>query len=39
MVFDEDHSRTRSGFAAEKLAALRHLELNLIRRDKVTGAA
>ena len=36
MVFDEDHSRARSGFAAENLAILRHLEFNLIRRDKVT---
>ena len=36
MVFDEDHSRASSGFAAENLAILRHLEFNLIRRDKVT---
>ena len=36
MVFDEDHSRASSGFSAENLAILRHLEFNLIRRDKVT---
>ena len=35
-VYEEDHSRARSGFAAENLADLRHLEFNLIRRDKVT---
>ena len=35
MVFDEDYSRARSGFAGENLAILRQLEFNLNRRDKM----
>ncbi len=34
VVFGEDDSRARSGFAAENLAATRRLALNLLRRDK-----
>ena len=34
VVFGEDHSRARSGFAAENLAATRRLAVNLLRRDK-----
>lgn len=36
MVFDEDHSRARSEYAAENLAIMRHLAFNMIRLDKVT---
>ena len=36
MVFDEDHSRARQGFAAENLAIMRHFCFNMIRRDKGT---
>lgn len=36
MVFDEDHSRARSGHAAENLAIMRHVAFNMIRLDKVT---
>ncbi len=32
--FAEDQSRVRSGFAAENLATLRRLALNLLKRDK-----
>ena len=35
MVFDEDHSRARSGYAAENLAIVRHVAFNMIRLDKV----
>jgi predicted transposase YbfD/YdcC len=34
VVFGEDDSRARSGFAAENLAATRRLAVNLLRRDK-----
>lgn len=34
VVFGEDESRARSGFAAENLAATRRLAVNLLRRDK-----
>jgi predicted transposase YbfD/YdcC len=33
MVFDEDSSRTRSGFAAENLGLIRRLALNLLNLD------
>ena len=36
MVFDEDHSRARSGYAAENLAIVRHIAFDMIRLDKVT---
>jgi len=34
VVFGEDQSRARSGYAAENLAATRRLAINLLRRDK-----
>ena len=34
VVFGEDDSRVRSGYAAENLAATRRLAVNLLRRDK-----
>jgi len=34
VVFGEDQSRARSGFAAENLAATRRLAINLLRRDQ-----
>lgn len=34
VVFGEDASRARSGYAAENLAATRRLAINLLRRDK-----
>ena len=34
MVFDEDHSRARGGFAAENLAISRHFAFNAIRKAK-----
>ena len=36
VVFGEDQSRARSGYAAENLAATRRLALNLLRRDKTS---
>jgi len=33
MVFDEDHSRARAGFAAENLAIMRHVAFDMIRLD------
>ena len=36
MVFDEDHSRARSEYAAENLAIMRHFAFNMIRMDEVT---
>lgn len=33
VCFREDHSRARSGFAAENLATLRRLALNLLKRE------
>ena len=34
IAFREDHSRVRIGHAAENLATLRHLALNLLKREK-----
>ena len=34
VVFGEDESRARSGYAVENLAATRRLAINLLRRDK-----
>lgn len=34
VVFGEDQSRARSGYAAENLAATRRLAVSLLRRDK-----
>jgi predicted transposase YbfD/YdcC len=34
MTFDEDHCRVRKGHAAENLALLRKLTLNLLRHDQ-----
>ena len=34
VCFREDHSRARSGYAAENLATLRQLALNLLKREK-----
>ncbi len=35
MAFDEDHSRVRSGNAAENLAIARQVALNLLKQEKV----
>lgn len=35
VVFGEDQSRARSGYAAENLAATRRLAVNLLRRDRI----
>jgi hypothetical protein len=34
VCFNEDQSRARTGYAAENLATLRRLALNLLKRDK-----
>jgi hypothetical protein len=34
IAFDEDHSRTRKGHAAENLASIRHEALNLLKQEK-----
>ena len=37
-VFDEDHSRVRTGYAAENLAIMRHFAFDLLRLARnVTG--
>ncbi len=36
MAFDEDQSRVRSGNAAENMAMLRHVALNLLKSDTTT---
>ncbi len=33
VVFNEDQSRIRTGYAAENLAMIRHISLNLIKKD------
>jgi predicted transposase YbfD/YdcC len=38
VAFREDDSRARTGHAPENLAILRHLALNLLRRDPATGS-
>ena len=38
MAFDEDHSRVRTGYAAENLAIMRHFAFDLLRLARnVTG--
>lgn len=37
MVFDEDHSRARSEYAAENLAIVRHIAYDLLRTAQVTS--
>ena len=34
VIFGEDQSRTRAGYAAQNLATLRRLALNLLKREK-----
>ena len=36
VIFGEDQSRARSGYAAENPAQTRHLAINLLRRDKTS---
>ena len=36
MVFDEDHSRARSGFSAENLAIMRQMAYNTMRKSAAT---
>lgn len=33
MAFDEDHCRIRQGYAAQNMAILRHISLNLLKSD------
>lgn len=39
VVFNEDQSRVRSGYASENLATLRRWALNLLRRDTTKAKA
>ena len=34
VAFDEDHSRVRTGQADQNLAVIRHLALNLLKRER-----
>ena len=34
VAFDEDHSRVRTGHADQNLAVIRHLALNLLKRER-----
>ena len=34
MVFDEDHSRVRSGHADQNLAMVRHMALNMVKQER-----
>jgi hypothetical protein len=34
MAFNEDHCRIRQGYAAQNMAILRHISLNLFTSDK-----
>lgn len=34
MAFDEDNNRTRQGYSASNLAIIRHIALNLIKKEK-----
>jgi predicted transposase YbfD/YdcC len=39
VAFREDESRVRAGYAAENLAVLRHIALNLLRRETTAKAS
>jgi len=36
VAFDEDSNRTRKGHSAANLAVIRHIALNLIKREKAS---
>ena len=36
MAFDEDSNRTRQGYSASNLAVIRHIALNLIKKEKAS---
>ncbi len=36
MAFDEDNNRTRQGYSASNLAVIRHIALNLIKKEKTS---
>lgn len=36
MAFDEDSNRTRQGYSASNLAVIRHIALNLIKKEKTS---
>jgi hypothetical protein len=38
IAFDEDSNRTRKGHSAANLAIIRHIALNLIKKDKISKA-